>query len=143
MNEDIKEVVMRYVAQNAAKYGKPNEKSVMGKIMAEKPELRKRAKEILEMVRECIKEFESLSEEKRKELIAKYSETVKVKEEKEIKLPPLENAEKGKVVMRFAPNPNGPPTLGSARGIVINSEYVKMYDGKFILRFDDTDPTYA
>jgi len=140
MNEDIKEVIMKYVAQNAAKYGKPNEKSVMGKIMAEKPELRKRAKEILEIVRECIKEFESLSEEKRKELIAKYSETVKVKEEKELKLPPLENAEMGKVVMRFAPNPNGPPTLGSARGIVINSEYVKMYDGKFILRFDDTDP---
>ena len=46
----------------------------------------------------------------------------------------------GKVVMRFAPNPNGPATLGSARGMVVNSEYVKMYKGKFILRFDDTDP---
>jgi glutamyl-tRNA synthetase len=51
----------------------------------------------------------------------------------------LEGAEKG-VVMRFAPNPNGPPTLGSARGIIINSEYVKKYGGKFIIRFDDTDP---
>lgn len=45
-----------------------------------------------------------------------------------------------KVVMRFAPNPNGPPTLGHARGIVINSELVKKYQGKLILRFDDTDP---
>ncbi|MBM3308804.1 MAG: glutamate--tRNA ligase [Candidatus Altiarchaeales archaeon] len=45
-----------------------------------------------------------------------------------------------KVVMRFAPNPNGPPTLGHARGIVINSEFVKKYNGKLILRFDDTDP---
>ena len=45
-----------------------------------------------------------------------------------------------KVVMRFAPNPNGPPTLGHARGIVINSELVKKYKGKLILRFDDTDP---
>ena len=42
--------------------------------------------------------------------------------------------------MRFAPNPNGPATLGSARGIIINSELAKRYDGKFILRFDDTDP---
>jgi glutamyl-tRNA synthetase len=42
--------------------------------------------------------------------------------------------------MRFAPNPNGPPTLGSARGIIINSEYVKRYGGRFIIRFDDTDP---
>jgi glutamyl-tRNA synthetase len=42
--------------------------------------------------------------------------------------------------MRFAPNPNGPPTIGSARGIIINSEYVRRYGGRFLLRFDDTDP---
>jgi glutamyl-tRNA synthetase len=30
--------------------------------------------------------------------------------------------------------------LGSARGIIVNSEYVKKYGGKFIIRFDDTDP---
>ncbi|MFH1125552.1 MAG: glutamate--tRNA ligase [Candidatus Altiarchaeota archaeon] len=45
-----------------------------------------------------------------------------------------------RVVMRFAPNPNGPPTLGHARGIIINAELVKKYNGKLILRFDDTDP---
>ncbi len=42
--------------------------------------------------------------------------------------------------MRFAPNPNGPPTIGSSRGMIINYEYTKKYNGKFILRFDDTDP---
>jgi glutamyl-tRNA synthetase len=45
-----------------------------------------------------------------------------------------------KVVMRFAPNPNGPPTLGHARGIVVNAVLVKKYNGRLILRFDDTDP---
>lgn len=44
------------------------------------------------------------------------------------------------VVMRFAPNPNGPLTLGHARGVVVNSELARKYAGKFILRFDDTDP---
>jgi len=44
------------------------------------------------------------------------------------------------VVMRFAPNPNGPLTIGHARGVVVNSHLVKKYGGKFILRFDDTDP---
>jgi glutamyl-tRNA synthetase len=44
------------------------------------------------------------------------------------------------VVMRFAPNPNGPPTLGHARGIIINAELVRKYNGRLILRFDDTDP---
>lgn len=45
-----------------------------------------------------------------------------------------------RVVVRFAPNPNGPPTLGSARGIVVNSELARQYKGEFIIRFDDTDP---
>ncbi len=134
---------MKYVVANAVKYGKANEKAVMGKVMAENPELRKRAKEVLELVRECIAEFESLSEEERQELIRKFGEVGKDRKkekEKEITLPPLENAVKGKVVMRFAPNPNGPPTLGSARGIIVNGEYAKIYDGRFIVRFDDTDP---
>ncbi len=132
---------MKYVVQNAAKYGKASEKAVMGKVMAENPELRKKAKEVLELVKECITEFEALSEEVRKELIKKYSMDSEAKRELETKkLPELEGAEKGKVVMRFAPNPNGPPTLGSARGIIVNGEYAKMYEGKYIIRFDDTDP---
>ncbi len=45
-----------------------------------------------------------------------------------------------KPVLRFAPNPNGPPTIGSSRGIVINHYLAKRYDGTFIVRFDDTDP---
>ncbi|WP_081868499.1 MULTISPECIES: glutamate--tRNA ligase [Archaeoglobus] len=137
----MKEVIMKYVVQNAAKYGKANEKAVMGKVMAENPELRKKAKEVLEMVRECINEFEALSEEKKRELIQKYSAEGEAKKESETRgLPELEGAEKGKVVMRFAPNPNGPPTLGSARGIIVNGEYARMYEGKYIIRFDDTDP---
>ncbi len=43
-------------------------------------------------------------------------------------------------VLRFAPNPNGPLTIGHARGVVVNSYLAKKYSGKFILRFDDTDP---
>ena len=54
-------------------------------------------------------------------------------------LPELKNAEKGNVVLRFAPNPNGPLSFGHARGLVINSAFRAMYDGEFILRFDDTD----
>ena len=41
--------------------------------------------------------------------------------------------------MRFAPNPNGPLSIGHSRGVVINSEFAKKYSGKVILRFDDTD----
>ncbi len=136
----LEDLIMKYVATNALRYGKPNEKAVMGKVMAEKPELRKKAKEVLEIVRRCIEKFETLSEEEKKALVKSLAVEEKKEEKKERKLPELPNAEKGKVVMRFAPNPNGPPTLGSARGMVVNDEYVKMYDGQLILRFDDTDP---
>jgi glutamyl-tRNA synthetase len=139
VNEQIREVVMKYVALNAAKYGKANEKAVIGKVIAENPELKSRAKEVLSIVRECVEEFERMSEDQKAEIIAKYGKERRG-EKREIGLPPLINAEKGKVVMRFAPNPNGPATLGSARGIVINGEYTVMYDGKFVIRFDDTDP---
>src|SRR5688572_7537282 len=44
------------------------------------------------------------------------------------------------VVMRFAPNPNGPLSLGHSRGVSILAEYQRMYGATMILRFDDTDP---
>ncbi|MDA9168129.1 glutamate--tRNA ligase, partial [Candidatus Poseidonia alphae] len=72
------------------------------------------------------------------------SEAPHLLEKREVKerrtgLPELKDAEKGNVVLRFAPNPNGPLSFGHARGLVINSIYREMYDGVFILRFDDTD----
>ncbi|MCS7118796.1 MAG: glutamate--tRNA ligase [Archaeoglobaceae archaeon] len=135
----MRDIIMKHVAINSAKFGKADEKAVIGKVIAEKPELKAKAKELIQFVRECIKEFESMSEEQKKELISRYSFEKRILE-RELELPALPNAKKGEVVMRFAPNPNGPPTLGSARGIVINGEYCKIYDGKYIMRFDDTDP---
>ncbi|MEM4155940.1 MAG: glutamate--tRNA ligase [Archaeoglobaceae archaeon] len=136
----MKEIIMKYIAINSAKYGKPDEKAVIGKVIAENPDLKLKVKEVIQLAKDCIKEFESLSEEEKRQLISKYALEEKKKIEKEYKLPPLPKAEPGKVVMRFAPNPNGPPTLGSARGIIINGEYCKDYKGKYIIRFDDTDP---
>ncbi|AGK60554.1 glutamyl-tRNA synthetase [Archaeoglobus sulfaticallidus PM70-1] len=136
---NIREVVLKYVVINASKYGRADFKAVMGKVMSEVPELRSKAKEVVDIVQEVIKEFDSLPEEKKLELFEQYKEEKKERK-KEIALPPLQSAEKGRVVMRFAPNPNGPPTLGSARGMIVNGEYARMYDGRLILRFDDTDP---
>lgn len=44
-----------------------------------------------------------------------------------------------KVITRFAPSPTGYLHVGNVRTALINYLYAKKFDGKFILRMDDTD----
>ncbi len=145
----MREEIRRYALQNALKYGKPPQiDAVLKRILGEHPELRKEAREISRLVRDEIKAIESMSAEEwavelRRIAPGAMEERADkaAKHEAEPKLPELPmHDEVKRVVMRFAPNPNGAATLGSARGIIVNSEYAKMYNGRFILRFDDTDP---
>ncbi|MEA2076064.1 MAG: glutamate--tRNA ligase [Euryarchaeota archaeon] len=146
--EELRAQIRKYALQNAVKYRKsPKKDVVLKRILAEHPELRKDAKNISTAVQEEIKRIESMGKEEQVEALMKIAPElmaeINVKrsaERAEIGLPELPHAKGEYVVMRFAPNPNGAATLGSARGIIINSEYARMYDGKFILRFDDTDP---
>ena len=72
--------------------------------------------------------------------IARKKEISKNDSEKKFTLPDLPNAQIGNVVTRFPPEPNGYMHIGHTKAAIIGSEYAKKYQGKFIVRFDDTNP---
>ncbi len=141
-DDEIKKEAIKYAALNASKHeGTAQAGSVIGKVLAEYDELKPRVKEIIPIINAGVSEVNSWTVEKQASFIEEnYPELLETsKEEKEKKMPPLEDADEWPMIKtRFAPNPDGALHLGSAEPIIFCDEYAKMYDGHFILRYEDT-----
>ena len=143
-DQETREIIHKLALLNAINYnGKAQPGPVIGKLLAERPSLRTKVKEIGPIVAEITKQVNKLSlEEQRKIVENNWPELLKKeKVEEEKHLPKLPNTQRYEhIVTRFSPNPDCALHLGSARAIVLCSEYAKIYNGSFILRFEDTDP---
>src|SRR6056297_1933629 len=127
--DDLEKLIWIEGLKNALQYdGKANLGSVMGKIMAEMPELRKKAKEIKKLIPPIITQINSLDKTAQKKKVLAFDPHALDEEEPEEEdksLPPLPNAVDGEVVMRLAPYPSGALHIGNARMCVLNDQYVK------------------
>jgi len=143
--DDLKKEIRKIALQNAVEHdGKTKDKVVLSKSLGTIPELKNNVKEVIPEIASIVSQVNGMSiEEQKTEIQNNFPEILDVKEnvkEERVGLPPLEGAEQGKVVTRFTPAPNGYPHIGHAKAAIISEEYAKMYGGKLVLRYDDTNP---
>ncbi|MFA6531169.1 MAG: glutamate--tRNA ligase family protein, partial [Candidatus Micrarchaeia archaeon] len=134
----LEDLIRKHALKNAFDYGKANAGAVVGKVIAEFPDAKKDMKATMRKINVIIAEVNGLGKDKITSEMGKFEYAEKPKEEK--KTIEIAGAEKGKVVVRYPPEPNGWPHIGHAKAFCLSSEIAKNYDGKIILRWDDTNP---
>jgi len=135
--DSVENIIRKYALINAVEHeGKAQTKSVLGKLLAEYPDLRENVLETRSKVEDVVEKVNRMSLDRQKAEVGDLPTSERKVEKKE--LPDLERREN--FVVRFAPNPDGALHIGNARPAILSDEYAKRYKGKFILRYDDTDP---
>ncbi len=136
--------IRNFALQNAVKFkGKAQSGAIIGKIIAEHPELKSQIAEISKEINKIVQEVNRLSlEEQLKELQETAPELLEKKEIEERDIFAFLNIQHGqKVRTAFPPGAEKYAHIGHAKTLILNYELAKAYNGELYLRFEDTNPT--
>lgn len=139
---DLQMRIEAHALANALKYeGKAQAGNVLPKIIGEFPETKQDVRSLKARIEEIVSRVNALPlDAQRARLEEIGADLLEKKAVKEKDLPPLPNAVQGKVVTRIPPEPSKYNHLGHAMSFLINYIYAQRYEGKAVLRFEDTNP---
>lgn len=140
--QDLKDIILKYALQNAVRYnGKPNMGAIIGKLISEDAALKSKISEVQKEIKKTIAEISKLTVEQQTAKLQEIApELLEKKEKKKRELPELPGAVSGNFVTRIPPEPSKYAHFGHALSFLLNYLYAKKYNGKCIMRFEDTNP---
>ena len=133
----MEQTIRKHALKNAFDYGKADARGIVGKVIAESPEAKKDMRSTMQLIEKTASEVNALSRDEIQKELGQYEFAEKKQGGPRFW---LRGAEKGKVVTRFLPEPNGHPHIGHAKAAFLSSEFAREYEGECLLRFDDTNP---
>ncbi|MCD6279488.1 glutamate--tRNA ligase [Candidatus Micrarchaeota archaeon] len=142
IDEDVRKIIFKYAVKNAFDYGRAERGPVIGKLIADMPDVKKDMKNTMRIVDEIIGQVNAMSEEEVEKWVNEFEYAVKQEKTIEQKIKEhIPNAEQGKVITRIPPEPNlNALHIGHAKAMWLDKMVAEVFNGKCILRWDDTNP---
>ncbi|MGC8710020.1 MAG: glutamate--tRNA ligase [Candidatus Micrarchaeia archaeon] len=143
--EELKNIVKKLALKNAIDYGKADYKAVLNKTISKDPESKKDMKGLEGIVIEVVNSVNSMEAGQIEKEFSEYKDEFEIEEQKKAEKSSkprfeLPGAKVGEFATRFPPEPSGYMHIGHAKVAYLEQEFTKIYNGKFFLYFDDTNP---
>ncbi|MFH0875558.1 MAG: glutamate--tRNA ligase [archaeon] len=142
MNE-TEDLILKFALQNAVRFnGIAQAGNVVPKVIGANSELKKDMKTLMVKINEIVAKVNVMDKALQLKMLEEIApELLEKKEKEERDIFAFLGINQGdKVVSAFPPGPEKYPHIGHAKACLLNYLLAKQYNGKFVLRFEDTNP---